>query len=185
MTAYFSNFTYTAKNSPPLTSEPVAESEMPPFTIPVWSVSSPFPEEMLEKVSSLKDFQTADLSWQDLKAENSGTANLGTAAVFEREKQNTVFAKTVINASEDQLKAFHFGYSDRAKVYCNGTIIYSGDNGYRTRDFRYLGTIGYFDTVYLPLRKGRNEIWIAVSENFGGWGLRGKLEDLDGVDLVE
>ncbi|MCB9291938.1 MAG: hypothetical protein H6559_02235 [Lewinellaceae bacterium] len=182
--AYFANFSYTPKDDPILINQPVAESEMDPLTIPVWSVSSPFPEKMLEKAFTLGGFQADGLKWQDLKVESSGTANLGTVAVLDREKQNTVFAKVVINASEDQLKALHFGYSDRAKVYCNGTAVYSGDNGYRTRDFRYLGTIGYFDTVYLPLKKGRNEVWVAVSENFGGWGLRGKLEDLEGVDLV-
>ncbi|MCO6490780.1 MAG: hypothetical protein J5I98_20350 [Phaeodactylibacter sp.] len=182
--AWFANFSYTPKDHPILINQPVAESEMDPLAIPVWSVSSPFPEKMLEKAFTLEGFQAGGLKWQDLKAEPSGTANLGTVAVLDREKQNTVFAKAVINASEDQLKALHFGYSDRAKVYCNGTAIYSGDNGYRTRDFRYLGTIGYFDTAYLPLKKGRNEVWVAVSENFGGWGLRGKLEDLEGVDLV-
>ena len=184
VSTYFSGFSYTPKDNPTLIGNPVAESEMDPLTIPVWSVSSPFPEKRLERAFSLKDIQVNDLAWQDLKVESSGTANLGTVAVLDGEKQNTVFAKAVINATEDQLKALHFGYSDRAKVYCNGTAIYSGNNSYMTRDFRYLGTIGYFDTVYLPLNKGRNEIWIAVSESFGGWGLRGKLDDLDGVDLV-
>ena len=45
-----------------------------------------------------------------------------------------------------------------------------------SRDYRFLGTIGYFDAVYLQLKKGRNDLWIAVSENFGGWGIKAKLE---------
>ncbi|MCB0563935.1 MAG: hypothetical protein KDD01_06120 [Phaeodactylibacter sp.] len=181
---YFANFSYTPEDNPILISKPVAESEMDPSTIPVWSVSSPFSEGILEKAFSLEDIQDNGLEWQDLKVEPSGTANLGTVAVLDRKKQNAVFVKAVINASEAQIKALHFGYSDRAKVYCNGIPLYSGNNGYRTRDFRYLGTIGYFDTVYLPLNKGRNEIWIAVSESFGGWGIRGKLEDMEGVNLI-
>lgn len=182
---YFANFKYTSKNAPPLNAEPSAEAEMAPFTIPNWSISSPFSETMLDNATSLKAIPTDELTWQPLKAEASGTANIGTVAAFEREKKNTVFAKIVINASEAQLKAFHFGYSDRVKLYCNGMLLYSGDNGYRTRDFRYLGTIGYFDTVYLPLQKGENEIWVAVAENFGGWGIRGKLENMEGIRLVK
>ena len=32
-------------------------------------------------------------------------------------------------------------------------------------------------TLYLPLKKGRNELVLAVSEVFGGWGLMGRLEE--------
>ena len=46
-----------------------------------------------------------------------------------------------------------------------------------------LGTIGFFDELYLPFKKGENEIWMAVSEDFGGWGLLAKLENLDGVKI--
>ena len=35
--------------------------------------------------------------------------------------------------------------------------------------------MGYFDTIYLDLKKGKNEIIFAVSENMGGWGLKAKL----------
>jgi hypothetical protein len=38
--------------------------------------------------------------------------------------------------------------------------------------------------VYLPLKKGHNEIWIAVSEDFGGWGIKGLIPDLTGLKLV-
>lgn len=33
-----------------------------------------------------------------------------------------------------------FGCSDRAKVYLNGRLLYAGDNGYASRDYRHLGT---------------------------------------------
>jgi hypothetical protein len=48
-----------------------------------------------------------------------------------------------------------------------------------TRDYRYLGSIGLFDSVVLPLEAGENEIWIAVSEAFGGWGVMARITDLD------
>ncbi|MCH8059016.1 MAG: hypothetical protein IIA11_01020 [Proteobacteria bacterium] len=49
-------------------------------------------------------------------------------------------------------------------------LLYSkGNNAYQSRDYRYLGTIGLFDAIMLPLAVGDNELWIAVSEAFGGW----------------
>ncbi len=70
-------------------------------------------------------------------------------------------------------------------VYANGTLLYSGNNRYMSRDYRYLGTIGLFDTVNLPLEAGRNEIWIAVTESFGGWGIKAQFDDLDGIVVEE
>ena len=66
-------------------------------------------------------------------------------------------------------------------MFFNDKLFYSGNNTYRTRDYRYLGSIGYFDEVYLPLKAGRNEIIMAVSESFGGWGIMAKLENMEGI----
>jgi hypothetical protein len=68
-------------------------------------------------------------------------------------------------------------------VLLNGRPLYSGDDAYQSRDYRFLGSIGWYDSVYLPLVEGRNELVMAVSEAFGGWGVQAKLEDLDGVAL--
>ena len=46
-----------------------------------------------------------------------------------------------------------------------------------TRDYRFLGSIGYWDRLYLPLVPGENELVLAVSENFGGWGLQARLAE--------
>ena len=50
-------------------------------------------------------------------------------------------------------------------------------------DFRYLGTIGLFDELYLPLKQGANDLWFAVSESFGGWGILGVIADRQGLTL--
>ena len=63
--------------------------------------------------------------------------------------------------------------------------MYSGDNGYKNRDFRFLGTIGLFDEVPLKLKRGENQLVLAVSENFGGWGVVGKFEDTDNINFSE
>jgi hypothetical protein len=72
------------------------------------------------------------------------------------------------------------GFSDRAAVFLNGQALFRGDDSYRTRDYRFLGSIGFWDTVYLPLREGVIELVVAVSEDLGGWGLQARFgEDGD------
>jgi hypothetical protein len=48
-----------------------------------------------------------------------------------------------------------------------------------------MGTIGLFDEVYLPLKKGHNELWLAVTETFGGWGVTALFEDPAGINIKE
>ena len=69
------------------------------------------------------------------------------------------------------VREMSFGFSDRVRVYLNGRLLYAGNDGYTTRDYRFLGSVGLFDTVALPLQKGDNELAFAVSENFGGWAV--------------
>ena len=91
--------------------------------------------------------------------------------------RNTVLARATIAAEQAGTKAVDLGFSDRALVYLNGTPLYRGDATYRGRDYRFLGSIGWHDTLYLPLDKGDNELVVAVSEDFGGWGVQARVVD--------
>jgi hypothetical protein len=42
-------------------------------------------------------------------------------------------------------------------------------------DRSFLGTVGLFDELILPLKRGDNELWFAVSEGFGGWAVVAQL----------
>ncbi len=75
------------------------------------------------------------------------------------------------------------GFSDRAVVYLNGQALYRGDDTYRSRDYRFLGSIGYWDALYLPLTRGENELVVAVSEDFGGWGVQARFPEPDGISF--
>ena len=88
-----------------------------------------------------------------------------------------------LNAEGPQTKLLELGYSDKAAVYLNGTLLYKGDNTYMSRDYRYLGTIGLFDSVALPLKAGENELCIAVTEAFGGWGIQALFDNWKGITL--
>ena len=81
------------------------------------------------------------------------------------------------------LKPLQFRFSDSVKVHFNGQLIYSGNDLFRSRDYRFLGTIGYYDTLYLPLLSGKNELVMAISEKFGGWGVQARFVDMPGISL--
>ena len=120
-----------------------------------------------------------------IKVEEGTAANI--ARKIQRRDQtpgNTVFAKVIIDSNQESVRKFEFGYSDRVMVILNGKPVYRGTNGYRTRDYRYLGTVGLFDSVYLNLNKGKNTLLLAVSEDFGGWLVTGKIKDQNGIKIV-
>lgn len=141
-----------------------------------WQVSNGFNHQELNNSSTLAYKWTRDLTWTSLESDNYGIANLAKIQQITKEK-DTVLAKTIITAKRNGSQKLSFGYSDKVKVFLNGQLIYTGDNSFKSRDYRYLGTIGLFDHLTLPLKRGNNELVFAVSERFGGWGVMAKLTD--------
>ena len=179
--AWYSNLRYHAMESPPPLARTLIMRSPPVGTITKWEVSSAFNVEDIFHVRKLEDFEgLKQLSWQTLPVEYTGTVNLAQVSAV-TPGTNTVLVKTIIRSDRKQLKQLDFGYSDMALLYVNGEIVYSGHNQFRSRDYRYLGTIGYFDGVYLNLKEGKNEIVFAVYETSGGWGIKAKLENLEGL----
>ncbi len=69
-------------------------------------------------------------------------------------------------------KALQLGFSDRALVYLNGAPLYRGDATYRSRDYRFLGSIGWHDTLYLPLEKATTSSWSPCPRTSAAGGCR-------------
>jgi glyoxylase-like metal-dependent hydrolase (beta-lactamase superfamily II) len=157
-------------------------AEMPEGRIRAWDVSGAFDSSEIASSVTLDQSMLDSQSWTSVDAEISGITNLA-ATGSSAGGPNTKFARLIIESDHDRLGELKLGYSDAAMVFVNGDLQYRGDNTYMSRDFRYLGTIGLFDTVVLPLVKGENEICIAVTEAFGGWGVMAELADLDGVSI--
>jgi hypothetical protein len=90
-----------------------------------------------------------------------------------------VYARTSIESDRDQLKKLEIGYSDDVSVFFNGKILFRGRSAQNFRDPGFLGIVNpENDGVYLPLKKGRNELVLAVSELAGGWGFICRLTDV-------
>jgi len=151
-----------------------------------WEISNSFSESFLENTTKLNQQELVKMDWQSLNTDNYGVLNMARIQGVNK-TSNTAFAKFTIDSNKVQTKALHFGYSDKVRVYVNNTLVYAGNNSFRSRDYRYLGTIGLFDTIYLPLKSGINEVSFAVSESFGGWGVTARFDDCEGIKpcLVE
>ena len=178
--AYFSNFSFKAVNNPPLKGKAKRPEAAPAGAIMSWMVSSALEGKSLERKYELTVADKEKLSWKKLDCESTGLANLARLQGVDGSK-NTVFARVTIRSESDQIKKMRFGFSDEVKVYFNGRLIYGGTDPYQSRDYRFLGTAGFYDELYLPLKKGDNELWVAVTENFGGWGLKATFEDPQGI----
>jgi hypothetical protein len=88
-----------------------------------------------------------------------------------------IYARTNIESDREHVQKLDIGYSDDVSVFLNGKILYRGRSAQNFRDPGFLGIISADDdAVYLPLKKGSNELLLAVSELGGGWGFVCRLE---------
>lgn len=161
----------------------VKEKEMIKGIINDWDISDKFEESQLDDPSNLQPVIKARKWDKKIQVEENSAANISRVFARYGSEGNTVFARLKINSEKEQIKVFEFGYSDRVVAILNGKAIYKGTNKWRTRDYRYLGTVGLFDAIYLHLKKGENTLLLAVSEDFGGWGVTGKFENEEGITI--
>jgi len=180
--AYFSNISYTADESRYTSVAP----PLPPGTVVEWELS-----ELMDAVAQVPGTlpDLTKLTWEPVRAEPPGLvlvnryrkspsisppANQDSVLHGRVAGSKVVFARAIIASDRARTRLLHFGYSDNVVVYCNGTPLFSGINAPYFRSLGFFEPLG--DAVYLPLRKGRNEIVFAVTEFFGGWAYSARLE---------
>jgi hypothetical protein len=154
-----------------------------PGIVPTWQVSDAFREGDLRGGAALDGRLLASRTWARLDAEPTGLADLARVNGLEGGR-DTALAHTTITSDRERRVPLELGFSDRAVVYLNGLALYRGDDTYRSRDYRFLGSIGWYDTVMLPLCEGANELVVAVTEDFGGWGVQARLPEGDGITVA-
>jgi hypothetical protein len=139
-----------------------------------WRVSTTFAEKRLDSLGDLSPTDWHDLTWDPLEPSVGGIVNLAMLHKLDGDR-NTVFAATTLHSDEAKRVLLRFGFSDKVRVYLNGHPLYRGNDAFQTRDRSFLGTVGLFDELILPLKRGDNELWFAVSEGFGGWAVLAQL----------
>ena len=68
-----------------------------------------------------------------------------------------------------------FAFSDDVRVYLNGKPLYEGSDRQGSRDYRFLGHAGFWDTVFLNLMAGANQIALVVTDPTNGGTAAGAI----------
>jgi hypothetical protein len=160
---------------------PAVHDSTPAGIVRTWRVSTPFAESLMTGVADLAAVPEP-ATWQTLGIEERGIANLARLA-GNGNGRNTVVAAITITSDRPRTVPVRFGFSDRVRVYLNGQMLYAGNDGFGTHDSDFLGIVGLFDELALPLKRGPNQLWFAVSETFGGWAITADLPDRDGITI--
>ena len=169
---------------------------MPPNTLTKWSISPSYDGLARNLEHPLTPAESAVIPWQDVEAEPPGFVVLyryrqapHPRVTFQTDfstrlqpqpGMKVLYARTNIDSDRDQVKKLEIGYSDDVSVFLNGKILYRGRSAQGFRDPRFLGIVNpENDAVYLPLKKGKNELMLTVSELGGGWGFICRLVGLE------
>lgn len=190
--AWFSNLRYEpAPDSTPPRPTPPSFSK---GIVQAWDLSDAFDAE-----AGLPEAVPTISKWDRVSVEEPGllvidrhrksTGELPPSFDFEKrlgpaKGRKIVYARGVVQSDKDQLKRLSFGYSDEIVVFLNGRPVFSGRSEFRFRDPTSMGVMDVEDdAIYLPLKKGRNELVMAVAEYFGGWGLAARFDDPSGLSI--
>jgi sugar lactone lactonase YvrE len=166
--AYFSNFRYRADDS--LAFPPERPVEMRPGAITRWEVSQVYKAGQFDTDLLLATPDLPKPEWRPVAAEPDGMVNLSRVCRRSGAEPAAVLARTTLRADAPRTMKLALGYSDVVYVFLNGRLLFSGNSAYTSRDPSFLGILGPFDTVYLPLQAGDNELALLVVEAMGGWG---------------
>jgi len=171
------------------------EPPMAPGTLTRWSLSPVYDALQRNLERPLPPAERDAVDWQDVEAEPPGFVVLyrlldaphprvSFQGDFSKRLEpqpgmKVVYARTRIDSDRDQVERLQIGYSDDVVVFLNGQPLWRGRSAQGFRDPGFLGIVNpENDAVYLPLKKGSNELVLALSELGGGWGFNCRLEKL-------
>jgi hypothetical protein len=188
---YFSNFEVrTTPDAPWERHQP----PMPPATLTRWSLSPAYDALARNLERPIPPSESGAMPWQDVEAEPPGFVAINryresphprvsfqgdfSKRLEPQPGMKVVYARTTIESDREQVRRLDIGYSDDVSVFLNGKILYRGRSAQGFRDPAFLGIVNpENDAVYLPLKKGSNELMLAVSELGGGWGFICRLQE--------
>jgi hypothetical protein len=166
-TAFFSNLRWTADEGLAL---PPAPPRTPmPGILADWELSVPFPALGVE-FRQYPTKRVASAAWKPVAADRRGMVDVSRLCPRGSRAGDCVLARARLAAEDDRPLRVQFGYSDIVTVFLNGRPLFSGNSIYQSRDRSFLGIVGFQDEIFLPLRKGENELLLLLGETSGGWG---------------
>jgi sugar lactone lactonase YvrE len=166
--AWFSNFRYRDDATLAFGAPPAVEPA--PGAIHDWQVSQVYPDERAPKDRYPHFYSIFGAQWTPMASAPSGLVDIARKTGRVNAAGDAVLARTFVVADTARDATLTLGYSDDVELFLNGRRIFSGRSGYQYRDPSFLGILGPYDDVHVRLEKGLNEIFLMVTERFGGWG---------------
>jgi hypothetical protein len=88
-----------------------------------------------------------------------------------------VYARTTITAAHDVTRRLQYAYNNGVVIYLNGRpLAFAMNPGGLRNNLGVMARTG--DAVYLPLKRGKNQLVFAVIECTGGWAYSARLDPL-------
>ncbi|HEV2737295.1 MAG TPA: hypothetical protein VGU66_01840 [Candidatus Elarobacter sp.] len=187
--AYYSNITYT----PRAPSAPAPSAALPRGTIADWDLSDAFDATAFKPGTAPS---LAGITWEKVHVEAPGFVLVNRyrrapAINIPRDPATglpltdrimggpiagakVVLARTVIQSDRDEVRRMLIGYTNGVEVYANGKPLFFGMYPIVQAGLGYMDMIG--DGVFVPLKKGPNEVVLAVTDLTGGWGFWARLD---------
>lgn len=163
--AWFSNVRLTPIAGHRDPDPPPPEPPLRAGTVATWQVSPAMPE--AEAMTRATARNWAGVDWQPVPTEHHGIANLSRAGP-DAEGRNTYIARFPVRSRAAQTVLMEFGFSDSVRIFLNGRPLYAGADLQASRDYRFLGIVGFWDSLFLPLEAGANEIVFVVTDATNG-----------------
>jgi hypothetical protein len=186
---YFANLVYTPRVRSEAEFYPAPKPQLDPKVITDWEISDAY-DSMQQNPEVYPNVRA--MKWEKVPVEEPGMvlvnryrlspsifspADPESGAKRPQPGSRTVFARTIVRAGKAEIRKLKIAYSDDVTVFLNGKPIYSGNNEFGIRAPNATGLFTYdADALFLPLKKGENELVLAVTEFFGGWAFMGKWE---------
>ncbi|MBU8921628.1 MAG: DUF1080 domain-containing protein [Bacteroidales bacterium] len=165
--AYFSNFRFTPGDD--LVFDEPEPMDPTPGLVRDWKISQVF--RVLDlNIDTKFDEKELGIAWSNISTDETGLVDVAKKYSRTGREPDVIFARTTIRSDRKERREYKFGYSDYIAVFLNGDLLFNGLSGYRQRDPSFVGIVGLFDGVYLPLKKGKNDLVVMIAESFGGWG---------------
>ena len=125
------------------------------------------------------------LNWKTVDTDEDGLLNISkyyakqNAETYQSRSNDIVWLKQELVANEPVTRRMNFDFSNRVWVFLNGQILYHGDHSFFLKGPFFQGSIEkkfISVAVYLPLKKGNNELLIGISAVANGWGIISKIQ---------
>lgn len=182
--AYYANFQYSDKiDGAQFDQTFTVPPKKFPNAIKDWQISQAF-NLTNNQTPALSDAKNA--SWENIKLGQDGLLDIASyrhkqkSSYFEDNSNDYIWIRLKITSDREITKVLQFDYTNKAYLYLNGKQLFEGNNSFRLKGLLFRGEIdkqAEANSIYLPLKKGDNEVLIAVSSIANGWGWIAKWKE--------